>query len=71
MRSSIVKYHLPRDFEQSRLDAEREVTVLHASEADVRWLSRIVETELRCLVELARHLSDVLRGSKFGTCELH
>ena len=68
--SSVTQHHLPRELELSRLDVKRGVAVLHGSETDVRRFSRIVETELRCLVELIRHLSDVLRGSEFRTCEL-
>ena len=68
--SSITQYHLPWELELSRFDVEREVAVLHGSEADVRHFSRIVEAELRCLVELILHMSDVLRSSEFRTCEL-
>ena len=70
-RSRIARYHLPRELELSRLDIICEVAVLHGSEANVRWFSRIAETELRRLVELVRHLSNVLRCSELRTCEFY
>jgi hypothetical protein len=67
--SSITQYYLPRELELSILDVKHEVAVLHGSEADVRRFIKIIEAELRCLVELIRHLSDVVRGPEFRTCE--
>ena len=70
-RSSITQYHLPRELELSTLDVKREVAVPQGSETNIRRFSRIFEAELCYLVELIRHLSDVLRGSILRTCELH
>ena len=68
--SSTTRY-LPRELELSRFDVEREVAVLDGPEADVRWIVGIIETKLRRLVKLARHLSDVLRRPELGTHEFH